>query len=55
MATLTLTGNAGRIWKMGHALETALSGESSENQVITVVINDNWTVTLPSGTVIGPV
>lgn len=55
MATITLTGTAGRIWKLGHAIEIALAGECVESQTVSVIVNDNFSVTLPSGTVVGPV
>jgi hypothetical protein len=52
MATLVISADGGRIWKLGEALQRAL-GESPTQQSVSVTIdNTAFTVTLPSGKVI---
>lgn len=55
MATLVITGPGPRIFKLGEMLQAALNEAPTDGQSVSVTIDSSaWTVTLPSGKVIGP-
>jgi hypothetical protein len=52
MATLALTADSGRLWKIGEAIQRVMQ-ESPTNASVTVTIdNTAFSVTLPSGQVV---